>query len=263
MRLLAKLKLTEPNVAKKIALAGKIHALFNQAHEMTADIDWYAVFADEANPRAAVVEVKLKNAEGFIRAIHQEKHFDCLYKFFDIMSGGVTKPWLNYIEYMCLFEENTVYCIPDFCLTQPSAEDACMDINAELECGEDEDLFDMALVAIWIRRNGQQSDIVLPIYPRILYATTMNTMELTADTYDDSTERLSPDMYRPVLDVIDELMTLESPCQMLALGASAFCGNKIDLSESAYPINRLCLNFSRHGKDYSIILDSEKMEGQP
>lgn len=262
MRVLAKLKLTEPNVARKIALAGKMRALFTNAHEMSADIDWYAVYADEANPKAAVVEVKLKNADGFIDAIRKEKHFDCLYKFFDIMSGSVVKPWLNYIEYMCLFDGNTVYCMPDFCLTQPSAEDACIDIDAELECAEDEAPFDVSLVAIWIRRQGCETDIVLPIYPRIMYATTCNTIELSADTYDDSTERLPPDIYRPVLDVIDDIITLKSPCKMLALGASAFCGNEIDISESAYPINRLCLHLSRHGKSHSIVLDTDKAEVQ-
>lgn len=262
MRMLAKLKLTKPNVARKIALSGKMCALFANAQEMSADIDWYAVYADAANPKAAVVEVKLKNADGFVNSIRQEKHFDCLCKFFDIMSGSVVKPWLNYIEYMCLLDGNTVYCMPDFCLTQPSAEDACIDINAELECAEDEAPFDVSLVAVWIRSQKHETDIVLPIYPRMMYATTCNTVEVSADTYDDSTERLPPDVYRPILDVIDDLIALKSPCQMLALGASAFCGNEIDISESAYPINRLCLHINRHGKSHSIVLDADKMEEQ-
>lgn len=259
MRVLAKLKLTEPNVAKKIHLGGTMRAVFTIAHEMSAHIDWYATYEDAKDPRAAIVEVGLKDADGFIAAMRKEKHFDCLYKFFDIMSGSTIKPWLNYVEQMCCFDEDSVvYGIPSFCLTQPTAEDACIDINAEMDCEpDDESIFDEALVAIWIRRNDEDTDIVLPIYPRILYATTNNTLELTADTYDDSSERLSPDMYRPVLDVIDELPKLKTPCQMLALGQSAFCGEDIDISEAAYPIRRLCLNFSRHSKDYSIILDSE------
>lgn len=256
MRLLAKLKLTEENVASKIALAGKMRAIFTNAHEMTADIDWYAVYAAESDPTAVVVEAKLRNADGFIEAIHREKHFDCLYKFFDIVSGGTIKPWLNYIEQMCLFEDATVYGIPSFCLTLPTAEDACIDLTAELDC-EESDIPDMSIVAIWIRRNDMMTDIVLPIYPRITYVTTNDTVEITADTYDDSTERLSPDVYRPVLDVIDSLTKLQGPCQMLAIDASACCGDEIDISETVYPIKRLCLNFSRRNKDYSLVLDSE------
>ena len=256
MRVLAKLKLTEPNVAKKLQLGGTMRAVFTNANEMSANIDWYATFEDAKDPRSAIVEIGLKNADGFIEAMRKEKHFDCLYKFFDILSGGTIKPWLNYVEQMCCFDDDVVYGIPSFCLTQPTAEDACIAISAELDVGED-DIFDLAIVAIWIRSNNHDTDIILPIYPSAMYATTLDTVELCGDTYDSSSERLSPDVYRPVLDIIDDLTKLESPCQMLALDSSAFCGDEIDISEGAYPINRLCLNFTRHSKDYSIILDSE------
>lgn len=257
MRVLAKLKLTEPNAAKKIALGGKMRAVFNNAHEMSADVDWFAVFADAKDPKAVIVEAGLRHADGFADALRKEKHFDCLYKFFDIIAGGQIKPWLNYVEQMCFFDGDVVYGIPSFCLTQPTAEDACIDVTAELDCNEcDDDVFNKAFVAVWIRRQDKDTDIILPIYPRIMYATTNNTVELAADTYDDSSERLSPDVYRPVLDVIDDLVDLKSPCQMMAIHSEACCGDEIDLSETVYPISRLCLNFTRHSKNYSIILDS-------
>ncbi len=256
MRLFAKLKLTEPDVANEIALAGKMRAVFNHAHEMSVDIASYAVFADDADPYTVVVEVMLKNADGFAKAIQQEKHFDCIYKFFDIIKGGVIKQWLNYIEQMSLFDKGIVYEIPEYCLTMPTAEDACIEINAALNCKE-ADASNADIVAIWIRRNNCQTDIVLPVYTRNIGVTTNGTVEMSADTYDESSERLSPDVYRPVLDVIDLLPKLQSPCQMLAIDSSACCGDEIDISETVYPIDTLCLNFSRHSKDYSIILESQ------
>jgi hypothetical protein len=256
MRVIAKLKLTKPNVAEEIAFAGKMRAVFGANNEMTTSLDWYAVYEDAKDPFTVVMEAKLACAHNFIEAIRKEKHFDCLYKFFDIVHKGAVKPLLNYIEQMVLLDDDVAYCIPECYLTLPSAEDACVDVNAEIECGNDE-IFDMKLVAIWIRRNDQQTDIVLPIYPRILYATSMDTVELTADTYDDSNERLTPDIYRPVLDVIDYLTEMSEPCQMLAIDASACCGDEINISEKVYPINRLCLCFNRHGKAYSIVLNSD------
>lgn len=255
MRLIAKLKLTEPNVANEIALAGKMRAVFTKAHEVPVDIDSYAVFADDADPYTAMVEVTLKNADDFINAIQQEKHFDFIYKFFDIMKGNVIKQWLNYIETMCLFEDNIAYEMPEYCLTMPTAEDACVELNAELDC-EEADVSDADIVAIWIRRDNCQTDIVLPIYMRNITVTTNNTVEISADTYDESSERLSPDVYRPVLDVIDSLTKLKSPCHMLAIDSYACCGDEIDISETVYPIRTLCLNFSRRGKEYSIILNN-------
>jgi hypothetical protein len=259
--MLAKLKLTKPNVAKDIAFAGNMQAVFNERSDVTAGIDWYAVYEDAHDPYTVVLEAKLVWAIDFITAIRKEKHFDCLYKFFDIMHKGTIKPLLNYIEQMVLLDDDASYCIPECYLTLPSAEDACIDINAEIECGNDSS-FDMKLVAILIHRKNKQTDIVLPIYPRMLYANSMDTVELTADTYDDSEERLTPDIYRPVLDVIDQLTEMSKPCQMFAVDASACCGDEIDMSEKVYPINRLCMCFNRHGKANSIVLNREKTEVQ-
>jgi hypothetical protein len=254
MRLIAKIRLTEPCVPEEIFLFNKMHAFFSHAHEQTANIDWYSVYADAVNPYVVTAEVKLNNADGFADAIHAEKSFDCLHKFFDMVRRKCKTPLLNYIEQMCIYDGSVSYEIPSHCLTLPSAEDACIDLTAELDCYDD--MFSQDFVAIWIRRKESDTDIILPIYPRTLCETTNNTVELSADTYDDSSERLSPDVYRPVLDVIDDLVTLKSPCEMMAIHTGACCGDEIDLSE-ATPIKRLCLSFSRHSKNYNLVLDSK------
>lgn len=257
MRVIAKLKLTKPNVAKEIAFAGKMRAIFSANNEVATSLDWHAVYEDAKDPFTVVMEAKLACAHNFIEAMRKEKRFDCLYKFFDIVHKGTVKPWLNYIEQLVLLDDDVAYCIPEYYLTLPSAEDACVDVTAELSVNEDENPWDISVVAVWLRRDNMDTDIVLPVYTRALEVTSMNTMELSADTYNDSMERLDPDVYRPVLDVIDQLVDLKSPCQMLAIDASACCGDEIDISEKVYPINRLCLSFNRQGKAYSIVLDSD------
>lgn len=263
MKIKTTLKLCKPNAAKHINISGSAEFGFTHAGAVAIDATNAIVLADANNPYKVYVEVTVDNDAYFVHVMSNEKQFETVHKFFDVYFDDVKKDIVDYICDMTIIDTECAYAIEGYNLTLPNAEEGCMSCEMKLNypviTQEDLDAVDVA--ALYIRRN-ESTDILLKMYVNGLFVTESRNIYpkvvCCATTYDEEAERILPEDYRDVFDIIDSLIAMDGTTTCIyAVDAAACCGEDIDLNERCYPVQELTVYCNRHGKNYALKLKGE------
>ncbi len=262
MKIKSIIKLCKPDMAKHITVSGSAEFVFPKAGAVAITADNFIVLPTAHDPQQVYVEIDVNNDAYFSHVMHNEKTFDGINKFFDITADCDSTPLVNYVRRMTIVDSDCVYDIEPYNMMLPNAEEACVSFEMKLNFPAitQEDLDGMDIVALYIRRSAS-TDIVLKLYvdqmsvsePYSIYP----KATCIASTYDSESERILPEDYHDVMDVIDSLIAMdgEKTC-IYAIDSAACCGEDIDLSEPCYPVQDLTMYCTRHGKAHTI-----KMKG--